>query len=200
LFFDPKVPLELIYPEGQMSVRGHVELINYQLRQLRSALALAYALGRKLIMPSVVCGYDKAWYALGSRGEFGGAPKFVVPIFNCPLDHYLEVETLDPVQTIREYSFLSNPRTPASVRASVVAVQVDADGGAAEMGRLAAMAPSAKVLNITNLAALPDLSKRLLTNSQAQAFKAKFHHVGGGWCCAPRGESPGRAGFTLMRA
>ena len=63
LVFEPRVPRALIYPKGGMTVNGHVELINHQLRQLRSALAVAHALGRKLILPSFVCGYDKAWCA-----------------------------------------------------------------------------------------------------------------------------------------
>lgn len=131
---------------------------------------------------------------------FAGAPSFVVPIYNCPLDHYLEPEMLDPVHTVREYSFLANFRTPAAVKASVVATQVDASGGVAEMARLVAL-KSTKVLNITNLAAVADLSKApLLSVEQKRAAKAKFGRVGGSWCCAPRGESPGRAGFQLWNA
>ena len=107
---------------------------------------------------------------------------------------------LDPLNTVREYSLLSNSRTPAAVKASVAHERVDAAGGEAEMRRLAGRG-SAKVLNVTNnLAALPDLGKALLSAEQARAFRAKFGNVQGGWCCAPRGESPNRAGFHLMRA
>jgi hypothetical protein len=56
-------------------------------------LALASALGRKLVLPSVTCGYDKAWYALASgraRGVFPGSHAFILPIRDCPLDHFLE--------------------------------------------------------------------------------------------------------------
>ena len=52
-------PEGLIHPRGGMTVQGHIALIKYQLKQIRSALALAHALGRKLILPSVTCGYDK---------------------------------------------------------------------------------------------------------------------------------------------
>ena len=58
--------------------------------RLAQALGLAAALGRTLILPPVTCGYDKAWYALDKSGAFGGAPSWVVPIRNCPLDHYIE--------------------------------------------------------------------------------------------------------------
>ena len=200
LVFDPKGPPALIHPPGGMNVAGHVRLISHQLRQIRSALALAHALGRKLILPPVVCGYDKAWYQLGSKGEFGGAPPFVVPIFGCPLDHYLEPDMLDPVHTVREYSFLANPRTPSTVKLSTLGVSVAPGGGEAEMARLAALAPT-KVLNVTNLAALPDLSGTgLLSQAQLAAFKRKFERVGGSWCCAPKGEAPRSAHFSLWRA
>ena len=203
LVFTPQVPQALIYPPGGMDVRGHIRLINFQLKQIRSALALAHALGRKLILPPVVCGYDKAWYQLGSRGEFGGAPPFVVPIFNCPLDHYLEPEMLDPVNTIREYSFLSNPRTPSAVKLSTSEVIVDPHGGAAEMARLAALS-STKVLNVTNVPSLPDLrpegNQGLLSKDQAEAFRSKFFRVGGSWCCAPKGGEPRSSRFSLWNA
>jgi hypothetical protein len=58
LAFTLSVPHELIYPAGGMSVQGHIVLIKRQLAQLRAALALAHALGRKLVLPSVTCGYD----------------------------------------------------------------------------------------------------------------------------------------------
>jgi len=206
LVFEPQVPHALIYPPGGMTVNGHIRLINFQLRQIKWALGLAHALGRKLILPSVVCGYDKAWYQLGSHGEFGGAPPFVVPIFNCPLDHYMEPEMLDPVATIREYSFLSNPRTPSTVKLSTVAVHVDPTGGAAEMARLMAFS-SSKLLNVTNVPALAsayDLSgagnQGLLSKDQTGAFRRKFKRVGGSWCCAPKDASPRSARFSLWRA
>jgi hypothetical protein len=203
LVFAPNVPHALVYPPGGMDVPGHIKLINYQLRQIRSALALAHALGRKLILPPVVCGYDKAWYQLGSHGEFGGAPPFIVPIFNCPLDHYLEPGMLDPVNSIREYSFLTNPRTPSAVKLSARDVAVDPTGGAAEMARLAALS-SAKLLNVTNLHSLPDLSpagsQGLLSKEQADAVRSKFERVGGSWCCAPKGGEPKNARFSLWRA
>jgi hypothetical protein len=59
--------------------------------------------------PNRLC---KAWYALSSgatsRGVFGGAPGFVVPIRKCPLDHFLEPASLHPVAAC--------PRCPAAAR------------------------------------------------------------------------------------
>ena len=197
------VPHEMLHPQGGMSVGGHIKLINHQLKQIRSALALATALGRKLVLPPVTCGYDKAWYPLSggrSRGAFGGAHGWILPIRNCPLDHYLEPHPLRPTETLREYSFLDNPRTP---KGAVAAESLR--GGApgdrhAEVGRLKAI--SAPVLNVTNLATIDVLNDDYLTAEQAKAFRSKFGYAGGSWCCAPSEEkgAPRNAHFSLMRA
>uniref|UniRef100_A0A7S0IPU1 Nucleotide-diphospho-sugar transferase domain-containing protein n=1 Tax=Calcidiscus leptoporus TaxID=127549 RepID=A0A7S0IPU1_9EUKA len=206
LTFAIGVPAELVAPRGGMTTRGHIALVKHQLKQIRSALALAYALGRKLILPPVVCGYDKAWYALSSgsasRGVFPGAHAFALPLRNCPYDHFLEPASLRPVETVREYSFLSNPRTPSVVKESVSAVHVDEARGEAEVSRLRALTP--KLLNVTNLAAVDVLRAGLLSGAQAAAFRAKFRYVAGSWCCAPSVDSkagmPGSAFFNLLSA
>ena len=60
LTFKLDLPHEALHPPGGMSVGGHIKMMNYQLAQIRAALALSTALGRKLVMPEVTCGYDKA--------------------------------------------------------------------------------------------------------------------------------------------
>ena len=60
LTFDLDLPREMLHPPGGMRVGGHIAMINHQLAQIRAALALATALGRKLVLPEVTCGYDKA--------------------------------------------------------------------------------------------------------------------------------------------
>ena len=66
LSFELDVPHAMIFPPRGMDSVGHIQLIRYQLRQIKSALAIAHTLGRKLIMPRVVCGYDKAWFGTPS--------------------------------------------------------------------------------------------------------------------------------------
>ena len=107
---------------------------------------------------------------------------------------------LRPTETLREYSFLDNPRTP---KGAVAAESLR--GGApgdrhAEVGRLKAI--SAPVLNVTNLATIDVLNDDYLTPEQAKAFRSKFGYAGGSWCCAPSEEkgAPRNAHFSLMRA
>ena len=132
----------------------------------------------------------KAWYALSSgatsRGVFGGAPGFVVPIRKCPLDHFLEPVSLHPVvayprcpvaacppprrprpptrvpipaptpepnpgpnpnqgNTIREFSFLENPRAAALKASTASTTLVAGAGAAAELKRLVASYAETKV-------------------------------------------------------
>lgn len=62
LRYEPDVPSSLLHPRGGMHAKDHIALVEHQLAQLGSAFALARALGRKLILPPLFCGFDKAWY------------------------------------------------------------------------------------------------------------------------------------------
>ena len=209
LSFTLKTPHYMVYPPGGMTVRGHIALINFQLRQLRSALALAVALNRKLILPSVTCGYDKYWGPLW-KGVIPGTHTWAVPIRDCPLDHFLEVGMLDPVANVREYSLLRNSRTPASVRSSIrhEAIDFRAPSGA-EVARLRSLS-SARVLNITSyfgVDARSDLTSSQATTlsySEKRTYERKFGWVSGSWCCAPMDEAkkgaPRSAHFRLSTA
>mmetsp|Transcript_1565 Transcript_1565/g.3967 ORF Transcript_1565/g.3967 Transcript_1565/m.3967 type:complete len:521 (-) Transcript_1565:44-1606(-) len=199
LVYPPDVSRSLIYPAGGMTTKGHIALIKHQLKQIKQALALARYLDRTLILPPVVCGYDKAWYPLASgraRGVFPGTHAWAVPIFNCPLDHFLEPASLRA--PVREYSFLSNPRTPASVTSSVASVEL---GAQHTLAALKLKYASTKVLNVTNLPSV-DVLARLLTKPQAKEFRRLFGNVGGSWCCAPNQDRsqgmPSAAYFRLI--
>lgn len=170
LTYSPSLPHSLVYPDGGMTTRGHIALIKHQLYQLKQALALAKFLKRVLILPAVVCGYDKAWYPLAggkSRGVFPGTHAWALPIFNCPLDHFLEPGPLVQAQPIREYSFLSNPRTPNEVKSSVSAIELSKSSSLAQ---LQSEYKSIRVLNVTNLPNIDVLSS-LLTKAQAKEFR-----------------------------
>jgi len=205
LTFTPDVPDALVFPKGGMNTSGHIALINHQLRQIRSGLALAISLGRLLVLPEVTCGYDKAWYALSSgqaKGAFGGAHSFILPIRKCPLDHFLEVGPLHPLETLREYSFLSNPRTPEAVKKSVATATVDLAQASAEVERLATDFRGTKVLQIDNLAKID--ATKLLTTTQRLSFRKRFLFASGSWCCAPNDDVkvglPKSYRFSLMNA
>mmetsp|Transcript_24594 Transcript_24594/g.84113 ORF Transcript_24594/g.84113 Transcript_24594/m.84113 type:complete len:693 (+) Transcript_24594:292-2370(+) len=116
--------------DGAPSDKGHFELANHQLDQVRSALAIAQALGRALVMPELWCGYDRWWAP--HKGKIPGS-QLDLP-FRCPMDHYFDLEAwirdrdpghFGPAVPWREHSMLRNPRTPKEVAESRVLVDVD---------------------------------------------------------------------------
>eukprot|EP00958_Prasinococcus_capsulatus_P001137 scaffold104_cov375-Prasinococcus_capsulatus_cf.AAC.16 len=68
----------------------HFDLVNPQLKQFRNAMAVAMALGRTLVMPPFVCGYDRWWAPHYGRipGSYPDLP------FVCPMDHVLDLPGL----------------------------------------------------------------------------------------------------------
>eukprot|EP00798_Chlamydomonas_sp_ICE-L_P016115 gene16115-22259_t len=133
------IPQSLWDKAKSMSVKGditpemlipHFELVHYQLIQLRSALMIAFLTHRIVIMPPIWCQLDKYWGPLFD-GNLPGS-EFVKP-FICPMDHILDIEAgwnsqlaqdHGPHVGWREYSFLQNPRLPASVNNSRVELEI----------------------------------------------------------------------------
>ncbi|XP_022941191.1 arabinosyltransferase XEG113-like [Cucurbita moschata] len=122
LSFKPSIPRNLLL-EGEHNVDTHFILINYQMKQIRTALAIASLLNRTLIMPQLWCRLDRLWF-----GHPGVLPGSVTrQPFICPLDHVFEVnvmlkdlpeEEFGPGINFREYSFLDNPLLPKQVKES----------------------------------------------------------------------------------
>lgn len=94
----------------------HFNLVNAQLKTIRTLFALGTALGRAIVMPKLYCGMDRWWAP--HDGIIPGASSLELP-FVCPLDHVMDLEWLDkdldepthgPRIEWREYSFLDNPK------------------------------------------------------------------------------------------
>ncbi|XP_075484425.1 arabinosyltransferase XEG113-like [Primulina tabacum] len=122
LSFKPSIPKSLML-DGEHSIETHFALVNYQSKQIRTALAIASLLGRTLVMPPLWCRLDRLWF--GHPGILQGS--LTRQPFLCPLDHVFEVnvmlkdlpeEEFGANIDIREYSFLENPSLPNQVRES----------------------------------------------------------------------------------
>lgn len=94
----------------------HFNLVNAQLKTIRTLFALGTALGRAVVMPKLYCGMDRWWAP--HDGIIPGASSLDLP-FVCPLDHVMDLEWLEkdldeathgPKVEWREYSFLDNPK------------------------------------------------------------------------------------------
>eukprot|EP00249_Psilotum_nudum_P004971 c18467_g1_i1 orf=594-2531(-) len=128
LAFQSDIPQDLL-TSGKHSVDTHFKLINYQIRQIRDALAIAFILNRTLVMPALWCRLDRMWY--GHPGILPGT-RTRQP-FLCPMDHVFEVNNMlksleeaeyGPLIDFREYSFLENPRLPVKMNSSKIIVEL----------------------------------------------------------------------------
>ena len=103
---------------------------------------------------------------------------------------------------VREYSFLSNLRVPATVLASQTATVLNNNGNG-ELQRLTSDFAGVKILTISNLAALAtsgtDLYAMQVLSAQTarQLEHSGFHSITGNWCCAALGDAPQHASFRL---
>ncbi|XWS62279.1 hypothetical protein CRYUN_Cryun07bG0196600 [Craigia yunnanensis] len=132
LSFKPSIPKSLLL-DGKHNLESHFALINYQMKQIRSALAVASLLNRTLVMPPLWCRLDRLWFP--HPGALVGS--MTRQPFLCPLDHVFEVnvmlkdlavEEFGPAINIREYSFLNNPLLPQQVKESWLDVQLCQEG------------------------------------------------------------------------
>ncbi|KAM0059636.1 putative nucleotide-diphospho-sugar transferase [Helianthus debilis subsp. tardiflorus] len=132
LTFKPSIPKSLLL-DGEHNLQTHFSLVNYQMKQIRTALAIASILNRTLVMPPVWCRLDKLWFP--HSGIIAGS--MTRQPFICPLDHVFEVHTMlnalpveeyGPGINIREYSFFDNPSMPAQVKDSWLDVQLCQEG------------------------------------------------------------------------
>jgi hypothetical protein len=81
--------------------------------QLRDALAIAWMLGRMLVVPPMLCGLDRVWFP--HAGRFPGS--ILALPFECPLDHVVRIEHVfrkaqNGLLPFKEHSFLANPALP----------------------------------------------------------------------------------------
>ncbi|KAK4804258.1 hypothetical protein SAY86_004075 [Trapa natans] len=127
LSFKPSIPKSLLF-DGQHNIESHFTMINYQLKQIRTAFAIASVLNRTLVLPPLWCRIDRLWFAHPGvlEGSLTRQP------FICPLDHVFEIQTMvkelpeeefGPRINIREYSFLDNPSMSKQVKDSWLNVQ-----------------------------------------------------------------------------
>lgn len=163
LSFKPSIPKSLLL-DGEHNVESHFSLINYQIKQIRTALAIASLLNRTLVMPPIWCRLDRLWFP--HPGVLVGS--MTRQPFLCPMDHVFEVnvmlkklpeEEFGPGVNIREYSFLDNLSVPKKVKESWLEVQLCQEGS-----------QNCYLSNSTNRAGVLRFPKR----SSEEMFKTTF--------------------------
>ncbi|XP_078445651.1 arabinosyltransferase XEG113-like isoform X2 [Wolffia australiana] len=151
LSFKPHIPKSLLL-DGPHTVDTHFSLLNYQMKQIRTAFAIAVTLKRALVLPPLWCRFDRIWY--GHPGVIPGT--MTRQPFLCPLDHVFEVgimvselseDEFGPKIDFREYSFLENPLLPKEVISSRMEVEI-CDEGSKECNRAGRQGTSDKLNKI----------------------------------------------------
>ncbi|KAL6501821.1 hypothetical protein OROGR_026954 [Orobanche gracilis] len=169
LTFKPNIPKNLLL-DGEHNLESHFALVNYQIKQIRTALALASLLGRTLVMPPLWCRLDRLWF--GHPGVLVGT--LTRQPFLCPLDHVFEVnvmlkelpeEEFGPGIHIREYSFFNNPSMPQQLKDSWLDVHLCQEGS-----------HGCEVSNNTGRAGILKFPKRS-TEETLKAIFSSFTHV-----------------------
>eukprot|EP01065_Artemidia_motanka_P007583 TRINITY_DN13793_c0_g1_i1.p1 TRINITY_DN13793_c0_g1~~TRINITY_DN13793_c0_g1_i1.p1 ORF type:complete len:673 (+),score=122.97 TRINITY_DN13793_c0_g1_i1:96-2114(+) len=201
LMFDMNLPKNLtegIEPSGARDLPQHFELVNYQMRMVRDAVAIASYMNRALIMPKLWCGYDRVWFP--HNGIFPGS-ELSVP-FLCPMDHIFEIgqwlkqhpqSSHGPNVEMREHSFLSNPRTPDSVKTGVVDLPVPA-GGLTEQDAVA-LAEKHSGTPVLRVRSIRTAWKGFATQAAKERFQTRTRPFTSIWCCLVPA-SKGRAGHV----
>jgi len=200
LHYTPSVRRELIKPAGVMDVASHFELVHHQLVQLRAAFLLARKLDRILILPTIVCGLDRFWAP--HNGTIPGSDT-TLPIDPCPADHVVDLEniarqhrgTIDGI--FREYSFLDNKRTPASVTRSVRRPPPPTDLSPTALAPL--LTDEAKASRVLAFATLGDLFRTLPPAEQGAEIK-RMNEWTSIWCCSqpPRPRAAGHVWYDMF--
>jgi hypothetical protein len=182
-------------------VNGHFALMNPQLAQFRTAWALARALNRTLVMPSLLCGMDRVWFA--HDGRFPGSDELFTLPFHCPADHVFDLESwqrLGVLDQLREYSLLDNPRTPENVRTEHVTVAFDYTPGASVHVPRGVTAQALRDMLKTHATARVLRFGRIMPDVFSDwddGFEDVLRQSSSIWCCTP-GHNPGHIHYDLL--
>jgi len=113
--------------DSRDAIKQHLAEHAHRLAVLRSLLGIAKALGRRLVLPRMLCYCDYMWKEMRAC-RVGGAESMRLP-FDCPMDHVLDTPLFFENNLgveVREPGFLSDPRVPSSVSGSVAQASMPA--------------------------------------------------------------------------
>ncbi|XP_057448825.1 arabinosyltransferase XEG113-like [Lotus japonicus] len=206
LSFKPSIPKSLLL-NGNHTIESHFTLINYQIKQIRAALAIASLLKRTLVMPPLWCRIDRLWFPHPGvlEGSMTRQP------FLCPLDHVFEVnvmlkelpeEEFGPGIDIREYSILDNPSLPSEVKNSWLDVQLCKEGtqdcnasNNSTVGKVLKFPKhsneetfikvfsSFKDVKVIQFSSMQDAFTGFMDKESEDRFRKRVKHYTGIWCC-----------------
>ncbi|XP_042502286.1 arabinosyltransferase XEG113-like, partial [Macadamia integrifolia] len=219
LSFKPSIPKSLLL-DGEHNVESHFSLINYQIKQIRTALAISSLLNRTLVMPPLWCRLDRLWFS--HPGVLPGT--MTRQPFLCPLDHVFEVnvmlkdlpeEEFGPRIDFREYSFLDNPLLPEQVKESWLDVQLCQEGsqgchvtnetsqpGVLRFPKhsseelLKTVFSSFKDVKVIQFSSMQDAFQGFSDKTREDKFRYRVKRYTGIWCCVEN-RTPGHIYYDM---
>ncbi|XP_039035555.1 arabinosyltransferase XEG113-like [Hibiscus syriacus] len=220
LSFKPSIPKSLLL-DGEHNLESHFSLINYQMKQIRSAFAIASVLNRTLVMPPLWCRFDRLWFSHPGvlQGSMTRQP------FLCPLDHVFEVnvmlkdlpeEEFGSAINIREYSFLNNPLLPQQVKDSWLDVQLCQEGtedchASSNSSRsdvlrfpknsteemFATVFSSFKDVKVIQFSSMQNAFLSFANKAREEKFRNRMKRYVGIWCCVEN-HTPGHIYYDMF--
>ncbi|KAB2053796.1 hypothetical protein ES319_A12G211300v1 [Gossypium barbadense] len=173
LSFRPSISKSLLL-DGEHNLESHFSLINYQMRQIRSALGLASVLNRTLVMPPLWCRLDRLWFPHPGAllGSMTRQP------FLCPLDHVFEVrESWLDVQLCQEGTedchASSNTSRPGLLRFPKRSSEET----------LKKVFSSFKDVKVIQFSSMQDAFLGFTDKTREEKFRKRVKQYVGIWCC-----------------
>lgn len=219
LTFKPSIPKSLLL-DGGHDLESHFSLVNFQIKQIRTALAIASLLKRTLVMPPLWCRLDRLWFS--HPGVLVGT--MTRQPFLCPLDHVFEVNTMlkelpeeefGPIINIREYSFFDNPAVPRQVKESWLDVQLCQAGslncnvststsrpGVLKLPKLSSeetlktVFSSFKDVKVIQFSTMQDAFLGFTDKKKEEKFRNRVKRYVGIWCCVEN-HTPGHVYYDM---
>lgn len=218
LTFKPSIPKNLLL-DGVHSIDTHFALVNYQMKQIRTALAVASVLNRTLVMPPLWCRLDRLWF--GHPGILDGS--LTRQPFVCPLDHVFEInvmlkempdEEFGPGISIREYSLFENPSMPQEVKRSWLDVHLCQEGslgcqvnstsqtGVLKLPRhtneetLKTVFSKFNDMKVIQFSSMQDAFDGFTDKTREERFRNRVKRYVGIWCCVEN-HTPGHIYYDM---
>ncbi|KAJ8555268.1 hypothetical protein K7X08_012764 [Anisodus acutangulus] len=218
LTFKPAIPKNLLL-DGEHSIATHFALVNYQMKQIRTALAVASVLNRTLVMPPLWCRLDRLWF--GHPGILPGS--LTRPPFVCPLDHVFEINVMlkempnvefGPGISIREYSLFDNPSMPEEVKKSWLDVHLCQEGSSgcqvnntSQTGNLKLPKHSTEEtlktafskfenVKVIQFSSMQDAFDGFTDKTREERFRNRVKRYVGIWCCVEN-HTPGHIYYDM---
>nr|XP_027124977.1 arabinosyltransferase XEG113-like [Coffea arabica] len=215
LTFKPSIPKNLLL-NGEHNIQSHFSLVNYQIKQIRTAFAVASLLNRTLVMPRLWCRMDSVFFAhpRDLTGSIMRQP------FICPLDYVFQVNIMvkelpenkfGPSIRFREHSLFDNPSMPQKVKDSWLDVdlcqegsqgcQVSSNTTRSQTGVLkfpknsseqtyTTVFSSFKTVKVIQFSSMRDAFAGFADKLKEEKFRSRMKAYMGRWCCVEDHDPP----------